>query len=309
MRYGIARYGWALGASLGVHVALAAVMAWTARPVAWSWDTGDAAAVQEVALWVERGAPAAAPAEPTEEPVGAVSPESVKSTPAAEEAALPATAAPVSEVPPPAADTVVEPPPETPEPAPAPPEPAPPSPPSQPEPAQGAKPAPPPKRESAALRAQAARSSAAPAKRAETAIPKLPKAPAARASASTRASPNPAGGAARTAGAGAAAGAGKGQGRGKGGEGAVAARPWRTPRPPYPPEAKARGWQGLVSLRVKVGPNGAPLAVEVIKSSGYALLDEQARRTVATQWKFHPAEVGGVPTTSTVIVPVRFALR
>lgn len=82
----------------------------------------------------------------------------------------------------------------------------------------------------------------------------------------------------------------------------------RNPAPPYPIEARQKGWEGLVVLRVAVGADGSARAVTVDQSSGHVLLDESARSSVK-KWRFRPAKAGGIAVDSSVIVPVRFSLK
>lgn len=81
------------------------------------------------------------------------------------------------------------------------------------------------------------------------------------------------------------------------------------PEPPYPPAARMRGEVGTVRLRVRVGADGRPEAVEVSQSSGYAQLDRAAENTVRQHWRFAPAQRGGSPVADTVIVPIAFRLH
>lgn len=81
------------------------------------------------------------------------------------------------------------------------------------------------------------------------------------------------------------------------------------PEPPYPPAAKLRGEAGTVRLRVRVGADGRPEAVEVAQSSGHARLDRAAENTVRQHWRFVPAQRGGTPVANTVIVPIAFLLQ
>jgi protein TonB len=82
----------------------------------------------------------------------------------------------------------------------------------------------------------------------------------------------------------------------------------RNPHPSYPEEARKAGQQGVVTLRLSVDAGGRPSSVQVIRSSGFPLLDERARSTVAGQWSFKPAKVGGNPVSSQIIIPIRFTL-
>ena len=75
-------------------------------------------------------------------------------------------------------------------------------------------------------------------------------------------------------------------------------------RPPaYPGESVLRGERGAVLLLIRVSPQGRTAAVDVIDSSGYALLDRAAREAVLT-WRFLPAMRGGRAVGSEL--PMRF---
>jgi len=81
------------------------------------------------------------------------------------------------------------------------------------------------------------------------------------------------------------------------------------PKPPYPMLARRLGAQGVVLLRVQVREDGSVGSVELERSSGFALLDESATRTVRERWRFVPARVDGAPVASWVEVPIRFVLE
>ncbi|MFT3991389.1 MAG: TonB family protein [Luteolibacter sp.] len=57
------------------------------------------------------------------------------------------------------------------------------------------------------------------------------------------------------------------------------------PKPPYPIEARRKGLQGSVLLKISVA-SGRISNVVVIKSSGHPLLDNHASRFVKANWKF-----------------------
>ncbi len=80
------------------------------------------------------------------------------------------------------------------------------------------------------------------------------------------------------------------------------------PRPAYPPLARRRGEEGQVLLRVLVSTAGRAAQLELQQSSGSALLDEAAQAAVR-QWKFVPAQRGGVAVESRVLVPIVFRLE
>ena len=82
----------------------------------------------------------------------------------------------------------------------------------------------------------------------------------------------------------------------------------KNPAPPYPWEARQKGWQGVVVLKVFIDKAGHPTRIEKEKSSGFDVLDEAALKTVGS-WRFHPAQIGTLPVESSVRVPIRFELE
>ena len=80
------------------------------------------------------------------------------------------------------------------------------------------------------------------------------------------------------------------------------------PKPPYPPEARRKGYHGEVLLKVEVLSNGQVGEIEVKKSSGHEVLDRSALNTVR-KWKFVPARKGEAPVSLWVNIPIRFQLQ
>lgn len=80
------------------------------------------------------------------------------------------------------------------------------------------------------------------------------------------------------------------------------------PPPGYPEEAMERGWEGKVLLKVHVLASGKPDAVNIARSSGHAVLDQEAVRTVEA-WSFVPGKRGSTPIDGWVTVPVKFNLQ
>ncbi|WP_426994007.1 energy transducer TonB family protein [Methylomonas sp. CM2] len=60
-------------------------------------------------------------------------------------------------------------------------------------------------------------------------------------------------------------------------------------------------------MKVHVQPNGKPDSVSVVKSSGQAVLDDAAVKTVS-KWSFVPAKRGETPVAGYVTVPITFNL-
>jgi TonB family protein len=115
-----------------------------------------------------------------------------------------------------------------------------------------------------------------------------------------------------------AGGSGKGSGKGGGifgkmfssrgrGNGAWP-RYTENPKPTYPEEAREKGHQGEVVLRVEVLINGQVGQIEIKKSSGYELLDHSALATVK-QWRFIPAKKGEASIPLWVNIPIKFQLQ
>lgn len=77
--------------------------------------------------------------------------------------------------------------------------------------------------------------------------------------------------------------------------------------PVVPREARLYRWQGTVLLAVTVSPEGVPSQVEIVRSSGHALLDRSAIEAM-WQWRFDPARRGGVPVEERVAIPITFRI-
>jgi len=80
------------------------------------------------------------------------------------------------------------------------------------------------------------------------------------------------------------------------------------PPPDYPLLARRNGMQGRVVLNVEVLANGLCGQVSVYASSGYALLDMAALRTVKS-WRFMPARHGGHMVDKWFMIPVQYSLK
>jgi TonB family protein len=118
-------------------------------------------------------------------------------------------------------------------------------------------------------------------------------------------------------------GIGQGSGRGQGGSGSglgegeegfgwgwsgvSSPRYAQNPKPVYPQEAREKGYQGKVLLRVEVLANGKVGQVALKKSSGYEALDRSALAAVK-EWRFLPARKGEVTVPVWVIIPIKFQL-
>jgi len=97
-------------------------------------------------------------------------------------------------------------------------------------------------------------------------------------------------------------------GSGDGRSGTSVPRYGENPKPDYPLEARQKGYEGEVLLKVEVLQNGRVGEVEVEKSSGYEILDQSAI-TAVKKWRFVPARKGGVNIPCWVNIPFKFHLR
>jgi protein TonB len=80
------------------------------------------------------------------------------------------------------------------------------------------------------------------------------------------------------------------------------------PKPLYPQEARKKGFQGEVVLKVEVLSSGLVGQVEVKTSSGHEILDRSALSAVK-QWKFFPAKRGESAIAFWVNIPIKFQLQ
>jgi len=84
-----------------------------------------------------------------------------------------------------------------------------------------------------------------------------------------------------------------------------AIRNWVEPR--YPRMAQRRNQQGVVMLDVIVDEQGNPVTVDVLKSSGYPVLDDAAVDAVK-RWSFQPEQRNQQFVRSRVHIPVVFEI-
>lgn len=79
-------------------------------------------------------------------------------------------------------------------------------------------------------------------------------------------------------------------------------------QPPYPAASERAEEEGVVLIRVRVGPDGRVLAAEVKSSSGYQRLDAAAVEHAMRAWRFTPATRDGVAIEGWREIPVRFEI-
>jgi protein TonB len=78
--------------------------------------------------------------------------------------------------------------------------------------------------------------------------------------------------------------------------------------PEYPADAYRNGDEGLVYLLVEIGATGTVSKVTVYRTSGFASLDEAARKAVI-QWKFRLGVLNKTNVACRAVVPVRFQIQ
>ena len=76
----------------------------------------------------------------------------------------------------------------------------------------------------------------------------------------------------------------------------------------YPPEAARRHQQGTVVLMLYISGSGTLAKIEIVKSSGYPLLDSAAIREMKMS-KFEPAMDGAIPIRSRAQASVTYRLE
>jgi periplasmic protein TonB len=77
----------------------------------------------------------------------------------------------------------------------------------------------------------------------------------------------------------------------------------------YPRIAQMQGWQGAVTMRLRVAPSGHLIDAEVHASSGHEALDRQALAMAAKPERFPPPPEGLLESEIAVLVPVIFRLE
>jgi protein TonB len=75
----------------------------------------------------------------------------------------------------------------------------------------------------------------------------------------------------------------------------------------YPRDSQARGEEGTVVLGVDIADSGQPRRIRLLKSSGYADLDNAAMET-AFNWHYLPALRGGDTAEDWATVQIKYAL-
>lgn len=78
-------------------------------------------------------------------------------------------------------------------------------------------------------------------------------------------------------------------------------------KPDYPALARENGWEGAAVLRFEVREDGSVGSIDVVSSSGYAVLDDAACEAVR-RWRFVPIKRDGHPIRVVVEQTITFRL-
>lgn len=78
-------------------------------------------------------------------------------------------------------------------------------------------------------------------------------------------------------------------------------------QPPYPPAEERAEREGVVRVRVTVGPDGRVKALERLSATSDAFWAATERHARA-RWRFRPATLDGRPVESTMTITLRFQL-
>lgn len=78
--------------------------------------------------------------------------------------------------------------------------------------------------------------------------------------------------------------------------------------PPYPYQARERGIEGVVQVRLLVNADGTVGQVQIVDARPKGMFEDAVMKSVP-QWKFNPGKVEGKPVTSWVVTAVRFDLN
>lgn len=78
--------------------------------------------------------------------------------------------------------------------------------------------------------------------------------------------------------------------------------------PDYPPNAIAKGAEGVVILKVLIDQKGKVVIAKVLSHGGFYEFGQSARRVIK-RWRFEPAEIMGVPVMVWCTQAVRFKIK
>jgi protein TonB len=81
----------------------------------------------------------------------------------------------------------------------------------------------------------------------------------------------------------------------------------KNPHPEYPVIARKKGWQGRLLLNVRISENGDVLNINILKTSGFKILDRTSVETIK-EWKFTPARLGKNNVEGYLNIPISFKL-
>jgi protein TonB len=79
------------------------------------------------------------------------------------------------------------------------------------------------------------------------------------------------------------------------------------PSPEYPEMAVFLDYQGTAIVRIKVSTKGLSEGVQVLRSSGFDLLDKSAVNALK-KWRFTPSKNGNTPVASSVVISVIYEI-
>jgi TonB family protein len=82
-----------------------------------------------------------------------------------------------------------------------------------------------------------------------------------------------------------------------------------SPSPDYPAISSRNAEQGVVVLLVKVGADGIPVEARILKSSGFARLDETTKKNILARWQFYPAMRNGMPIPAYILAKQVFVME
>lgn len=78
--------------------------------------------------------------------------------------------------------------------------------------------------------------------------------------------------------------------------------------PSFPEASRRRGEEGVVRVELFVDPTGRVADVRILESSGFSALDAAAVQAVR-EWRFRPAQRGGMPVAGSLTTAVHFRLE
>ena len=77
----------------------------------------------------------------------------------------------------------------------------------------------------------------------------------------------------------------------------------------YPEKSAENNEQGMVVVKFVIDEEGFVTEPQIVKSTGFPLLDREALRLVKTMPRWNAANINGIPCRCSMNIPIKFGLQ